>query len=99
MPGIVAFTTKLPALLLAVNREEVAIPLESVTAVVTFELVSRKVPPAPLPGAVKVTWTPAMGSPGAYWTITFRGSLKAWRICVDCGEPLLTKTAGGTLVS
>ena len=43
------------------------------------------VPEAPLPGAVKVTFTPGTTLPKESFTVTARALAKAWVTVVDCG--------------
>ena len=99
IPGMEAFTVKLPAVLFAVRAGAAAIPLASVMTFAVGVPVPANVPLAPLAGAVNVTSMPATGAPGSYWTSTLRGSLNAVSTCVDCGEPLLTDTAGKIFLS
>jgi hypothetical protein len=53
---------KVPTVPFAVKADDVAVPVESVVAVVAF-VPFAKVPPAPTPGAVNVTVAPETGFP------------------------------------
>ena len=81
-----------PAVALAVNVAEVAIPLAFVVAVFTPP---AKVPLAPLVGAVNVTTTPLTGLFPASVTNTTNGAVNAVLIATLWPEPLDTATLAG----
>jgi hypothetical protein len=58
-------------------------------ALLTFVLVSAKVPLAPLPGAVKVTDTPLIGLPDSE-TVAFRFVVNAVPTIACCASPAVT---------
>ena len=83
-PETEAVTVKAPAVLLAVKTAAVAIPDELVVAVVTPP---ANVPPAPLPGAAKVTITPFTGLLPASFTVTWNCVVNAVLTVALCGVP------------
>ena len=79
-------------MLLAVNADDVASPLEFVDTTQTLEVgfppeQDANVPVAPEVGAVNVTLTPETGLPAE--SVTFATSGEAKELCTvaDCGEP------------
>ena len=92
-PEAVADTVKVPAVVLAVNFEEVAKPLEFVVSVSVIVPLA-KVPPAPEDGAVKVTATPPVGTPPRVATAT-KDCANAVDTTALCRDPLLADTTSG----
>ena len=82
----------MPTVELAVKAAEVATPFTPVVAVLTPP---AKVPPAPLPGAAKVTVTPWIGLLPESRTVATRGAAKAVEMVALCGEPLVRVSEAG----
>src|SRR5438309_267337 len=83
-PATVALTVYAPAIPLAVNTADVAIPEAPVTAVL---VPPAKVPLGPEPGAENVTVIPLRTVPLESLTIAERGAENAVLIVADCGVP------------
>lgn len=95
-PGVVAVTEYAPAVALAVNAVDVAMPLEFVVSVSVSVVLLPKSPLAPEAGAVKVTATPLVGDPLVV-TVAESGRAKAVLSAALCPPPLVgvMVTVGG----
>jgi hypothetical protein len=80
---LVAVTLYAPAVPLAVNEGEVALPAPLVLTVAG----PPKMPLAPLPGALNVTGTPTLALPNASVTVTLKGVGKAVLMSTLCPPP------------
>src|SRR5260221_497676 len=86
-PATAAVTTYGPAVPLAINAGDVAMPFTSVVAVAVLDEVSENVPPGPVDGAVNVTTTPLVGAPFGVTVATTAARSAALLACL-CGVPL-----------
>jgi len=93
-----AITLKAPAVVLAVQTDEVATPLALAVSVSVFVLFAN-VQLAPDDGAVKVTEAPAVGDPPVV-TVATSGAANAVPTVVLCGVPLVAAmvTVGGVFL-
>jgi hypothetical protein len=87
---LVACTLSAPATVLAV-KVAVAMP-EGLVLTVTVVALLANVPDGPVPGAVKVTATPATGLLSTFVTNADRGLAYESPTVADCGEPAETDT-------
>lgn len=75
-----------PAVVLAVNVDDVAMPLAFVVSLSVARRELLKVPEAPEEGAVNLTVTPESALPDASFTSAASGVAKAEPTVCDCGE-------------